>query len=206
MPGSITPDLPEFVTYDAAIDASISLEYSEAAFRFGHSQLRETIDALEQDASGSYDLTGAVQHYALAQAFLSPDKFADIGPTAIALGMSRQVGNETDEFVTPALQQSLLGQPLDLAAINIARGRDLGLPTLNEARQQIHDLLIAERSADPATPHHTNIIVDALTPYTSWNDFANNMIHPEISGELRRCIRLRRRRQQGGGDHWAGRR
>ena len=94
--------------------------------------------------------------------------------------MTQQVGNETDEFVTPALQQSLLGQPLDLAAINIARGRDLGLPTLNEARTQIHDALIAERNSDPNTPHHTNIIVDALTPYTSWNDFANNMIHPEL--------------------------
>jgi Ca2+-binding RTX toxin-like protein len=175
----ITPDLPEFVTYDAAIDASISLEYGEAAFRFGHSQLRETIDALEKDASGAYDLTGAITQYGLAQAFLTPATFADVGPTALALGLSREVGNETDEFVTPALQQSLLGQPLDLAAINIARGRDLGLPTLNEARKQIHDSIIAERNADPNTPHHTNIIVDALTPYTSWNDFANNMIHPE---------------------------
>ena len=175
----ITPDLPEFVTYDSAISSDISLEYAEAAFRFGHSQLRETIDALEKDAGGAYDLTGAVTQYGLAQAFLVPGQFADVGPTAIALGMSRQVGSETDEFVTPALQQSLLGQPLDLPAINSARGRDLGLPTLNEARQQIHDAIIAERNADPNTPHHTNIIVDALTPYTSWNDFANNMIHPE---------------------------
>jgi Ca2+-binding RTX toxin-like protein len=177
----ITPDLPEFVTYDAAIDASISLEYAQAGFRFGHSQLRETIDALETRASvdGGYDLTAALDHYALAQAFLTPGQFAEIGPTALALGLTREVGNETDEFVTPALQQSLLGQPLDLATINIARGRDLGLPTLNEARKQIHDAIIAERLADPNTPHHTNIIVDALTPYTSWNDFANNMIHPE---------------------------
>lgn len=44
----ITPDLPEFVTYDSGINANISLEYGQAAFRFGHSQLRETIDALEK--------------------------------------------------------------------------------------------------------------------------------------------------------------
>ncbi|SDH63493.1 peroxidase family protein [Pseudomonas panipatensis] len=175
----ITPDLPEFVTYDSGINANISLEYGEAAFRFGHSQLRETIDALEKSASGSYDLTGAITHYALEKAFLNPAGFAKVGPTAIALGMTRQVSNEIDEFVTPALQQGLLGQPLDLATINLARGRDLGLPTLNQARQQIHDALIAERAQPGGSLHHTNLIVDALTPYTSWSDFANNMIHPE---------------------------
>ncbi|BAN49815.1 peroxidase family protein [Metapseudomonas resinovorans] len=175
----ITPDLPEFVTYDSGINANISLEYGQAAFRFGHSQLRETIDALERDASGAYDLTGAITRYALERAFLDPQGYADIGPTAIALGMTRQVSNEIDEFVTPALQQGLLGQPLDLATINLARGRDLGLPTLNAARQQIHDALIAERQTPAGSQHHTNLIVDALTPYTSWSDFANNMIHPE---------------------------
>lgn len=179
----ITPDLPEFVSYDSAINANISLEYGEAAFRFGHSQLRETIDALEKSAGADgyngYDLTGAITHYALEQAFLNPAGFAEVGPTAIALGMTRQVSNEIDEFVTPALQQGLLGQPLDLATINITRGRDLGLPTLNQARQQIHDALVAEREQPGGSMHHTNLIVDALTPYTSWSDFANNMIHPE---------------------------
>ena len=175
----ITPDLPEFVTYDSGINTNISLEYGQAAFRFGHSQLRETIDALEKNASGSYDLTGAITHYALEQAFLNPGGFAEVGPTAIALGMTRQISNEIDEFVTPALQQGLLGQPLDLATINLARGRDLGLPTLNQARQQIHDALVAERASPAGAQHHTNLIVDGLTPYTSWSDFANNMIHPE---------------------------
>ncbi len=44
------------------------------------------------------------------------------------------VGNEIDEFVTGALRNNLLGLPLDLAAINIARGRDTGVPSLNHAR------------------------------------------------------------------------
>ena len=47
------------------------------------------------------------------------------------------MGNEIDEFVDEALRNNLLGLPLDLAALNIARGRDTGIPSLNEARAQL---------------------------------------------------------------------
>ena len=93
--------------------------------------------------------------YALKEAFLSPEKFADVGAASILLGMTHQQMNEVDEFVTPALNQGLLGQPLDLASINIARGRDLGIPTLNDFREAV-----------------------GLAKYTSWNDFGQNMQHP----------------------------
>jgi hypothetical protein len=188
----------------SAISSDISLEYADAAFRFGHSQLRDTIDALERDASGAYDLTGAVTQYGLAQAFLVPGQFADIGPTAIALGMSRQVGNETDEFVTPALQQSLLGQPLDLPAINIARGRDLGLPTLNETRHQIHDAIIAERNADPNTPHHTQHHRRCADPVHELERLRQQHDPSRVVSELHRCLCVRRRRDQGECDHRTG--
>lgn len=178
----ITPDLPEFVTYDANINADISMEYAQAAFRFGHSQLRETIDAIEaQGADHNFDVTGNIIHYALSAGFLNPEGFAAVGPSAIALGMTHQVGNETDEFVTSALQQNLLGQPLDLAAINIARGRDLGVPTLNETRKALYDALVTERANTdgPAAAAHANIQLDNLKPYNNWSEFGNSMIHPE---------------------------
>ena len=44
----------------------------------------------------------------------------DAAAGAIIRGMTRQVGNEIDEFVTDALRNKLLGLPLDLATINIA--------------------------------------------------------------------------------------
>jgi Ca2+-binding RTX toxin-like protein len=148
---NVSPNIQEFGAYSTEVDSAISLEYSQAAFRFGHSTLRETIDTI--DPSGG--LTGKIMGYALKAAFLAPDKFADVGPSAIILGMTHQQMNEVDEFVTPALNQGLLDQPLDLAAINIARGRDLGIPTLNDVR---HTLGYSE--------------------YTSWNDFGQNMQHP----------------------------
>ncbi len=149
---TVTPDIKEFVGYTAGENPAVSLEYAQSIFRFGHSQLRETIDTIDPD----HGLTGKITGYALKLAFLEPGKFADIGPGAIALGMTHQQGNEIDELITPALNQGLLGQPLDLAAINIARGRDAGIPALNEFRKAV-----------------------GLQAYTGWADFGANMIHPD---------------------------
>ena len=63
----------------------------------------------------------------------------DIAAGDIIRGMTRQVGNEIDEFVTSALRNNLLGLPLDLATINLARGRDTGVPSLNAARREFYE-------------------------------------------------------------------
>lgn len=149
---TVTPRIQEFVGYSTGVDSTISLEYAQVAFRFGHSTIRETIDTIDPD--GWY--TGSVMRFALEKAFLAPQTFAKEGVAAITLGLTHQQMNEVDEFVTPALNQGLLGQPLDLASINIARGRDLGIPTLNEFRAAI-----------------------SLAQYTSWADFGAGMQHPE---------------------------
>ncbi|MFZ1900296.1 MAG: peroxidase family protein, partial [Azonexus sp.] len=149
---TITPDIAEFVGYNSGENSTISLEYSQAAFRFGHSTMRETIDMLDPNGS----ITGKVMSVALEQAFLNPALFAEKGAASIALGLTHQQMNEIDELLTPAMNTGLLGQPLDLAAINIARGRDIGLPTLNDFREAI-----------------------GLTRYISWSDFGANMVHPE---------------------------
>jgi Ca2+-binding RTX toxin-like protein len=184
----LTPNIPLFAQYDSGVNADVTLDYSQVAFRFGHSQLRETIDTL--DPLGS--LTGAITHYALEQAFLNPAGFAQVGPTAIALGMSRQFSNEIDEIVTPALQQNLLGQATDLAAINIARARDLGMPTLNNLRRELSAGLTAELNAlnqkliaNPGdttlkqTIDKTIVLQAGLQAYSSWADFGANIQHPE---------------------------
>ena len=48
--------------------------------------------------------------------------------------MSRDVGNPIDEFIVQDVRSNLLGLPLDLAVLNISRGRDTGIPSLNQTR------------------------------------------------------------------------
>ena len=105
----------------------------------------------------------------LIEAFLNPVMFdqnggisAEQAAGAIFRGMTCVHGNEIDEFVVDALRNNLLGLPLDLAAINIARGRDTGMPTLNQAREQLY-------AASNST---------FVKPYESWAEFAANLKTP----------------------------
>ncbi|WP_159083677.1 peroxidase family protein [Nocardioides terrigena] len=141
--------------YNAAVNPSIRAEFAHAVYRFGHSMLNETV--ARRSASG------ANTSMPLLQAFLNPPAFrgptnaltADQAAGAIFRGSARQVGNEIDEFVTGALRNSLLGLPLDLASINMARAREQGVPTLNEARRRFY----AESNNS------------AVAPYENWADF-----------------------------------
>src|SRR3990167_5316592 len=158
---SIQPQINAFIDFDATVDPSIVAEFAHTVYRFGHSMLTETIDR--------FDPTFGSSEIGLIAAFLNPLEFAASGPTpdeaagAIVRGLTRQVGNEIDEFVTEALRNNLVGLPLDLPAINIARGRDAGIPSLNAARRTFFD-----GTGDAQ-----------LKPYSSWVDFSQNIKHPE---------------------------
>ena len=144
------------------INPAIFAEFAHVVYRFGHSMLNETVDRLAADGVTSNDM-------GLIEAFLNPVAFDNNGALsareaagAIARGMTRQTGNEIDEFVTEALRNNLLGLPLDLATINLARGRETGMPTLNEARAQFFEMTRSQW----------------LKPYDNWVDFAQNLKNP----------------------------
>ncbi len=125
--------------YDVDLDASIVAEFAHTVYRFGHSMLTETVDRYDIDFNVIGDPASANpdQQMGLIAAFLNPLAYAASGvspedaTSAIIRGVTRQAGNEIDEFVTEALRNNLLGLPLDLPALNIARGRDVGIPSLN---------------------------------------------------------------------------
>ncbi|WP_281406196.1 peroxidase family protein, partial [Methylorubrum extorquens] len=155
------PDIDAFVFEPSAdINPSIAAEFAHVVYRFGHSMLRQDIAVIGMDADGK-----PVQNdISLFDGFLNPIMYDSLGDAeaasgAIIRGMSRQTGSEIDEFVTDVLRNQLLGIPLDLATINLARGRDVGTPTLNVARERFF-----EETGDTL-----------LKPYESWADFALNL-------------------------------
>ncbi|HDZ73658.1 MAG TPA: hypothetical protein ENH55_12995 [Aurantimonas coralicida] len=173
--GGLYPALPEFVSYSADINLNVSLEFSQAVFRLGHSQLLEQMQIATPNDTGNpgdpgYIPTSFTQED-LFNVFLNPSAYDQYGAPGIISGLLNQQGNEMDEFVTAALQQSLVGIPLDLPALNIARGRDVGLPTLNELRQQAFDGLMQNTS--------NNSNGSGIAPYTSWADFGGSMRNPD---------------------------
>ncbi len=158
----IQPNIDFFVVpdgYHADINASIVAEFAHVVYRFGHSMLNETVERV--DAQFNADNIGLIEAFLNPVAFDANHTIADnIAAGDIIRGMTRQVGNEIDEFVTGALRNNLLGLPFDLATINFARGRDTGVPSLNAARREFYD--VSNQAPE-------------LKPYTSWVDFASNL-------------------------------
>ncbi len=164
----IQPNIDPFVFSNSAnIDPAITAEFAHAVYRFGHSMLTDTIEVS--------DPTLTTESLTLVEAFLNPQAFTaasldgttglyDAGTAAgdIIRGMTRVEGNEIDEFVVDSLRNFLVGLPLDLAALNIARGRDAGVAAFNVVRAQLY---AATNDAQ-------------LKPYTSWLDFAQNIKNP----------------------------
>ncbi|OYY00205.1 MAG: hypothetical protein B7Y80_08700 [Hyphomicrobium sp. 32-62-53] len=165
----VQPAVNLFNDYDGTLDPAILGEFAHTVYRFGHSMLTETVDRYTSDwqSIGSGGVAGGDQ-IGLIEAFLNPIEFDASGVNAyaaagvIAQGMTRQRGNEIDEFVTEALRNNLVGLPLDLAALNIARGRETGVPSLNEAREQFF-----AGSGDTQ-----------VKPYESWFEFMQNLKNP----------------------------
>ncbi|RYZ15249.1 MAG: heme peroxidase [Alphaproteobacteria bacterium] len=158
------PDIDVFVFEPSAdINPSIAAEFAHVVYRFGHSMLRQDIAIIGIDEDGK----PVIKDVSLFEGFLNPVMYDSLGDAeaasgAIIRGMSRQTGSEIDEFVTDVLRNQLLGIPLDLATINIARGRDVGMPSLQTARTTFY-----EATGDTL-----------LKPYTSWADFALNLKNP----------------------------
>jgi Ca2+-binding RTX toxin-like protein len=159
----IQPFVDPFVFNNSPnIDPSIVAEFAHTVYRFGHSMLTGTVDRLENDLS---TVNGDPDQKALLAVFLNPQAYIATGTSLeeinadVIRGLSRDVGNAMDEFIVTDVRSNLLGLPLDLGALNIARGRDTGIPSLNETRRQLYE---------------DSGLAD-LKPYENWVDFAANL-------------------------------
>ena len=126
-PGAIGP----YEGYDSEVDPTISNEFATAAYRFGHTMLSPSLLQI--------DSASAEREVSLAQAFFNPSLVAREGISSFLRGLAGQQAQEVDLLLVDEVRNLLFGAPggpgRDLAALNIQRGRDHGLPDYNTARR-----------------------------------------------------------------------
>lgn len=128
-PGALRP----YRGYDPKVNPGIANEFSTAAFRIGHTLVDEHIGFLDNDG---FPLREEID---LADAFFNPAPLQEVGPDPLLKYLASDPSREVDTQIVTALRDFLFGPPgaggLDLASLNIQRGRDHGLADYNKARR-----------------------------------------------------------------------
>lgn len=140
--------IPAYAGHRPQVNPTIANEFAAAAFRFGHSMLDSELWRLGAD--GKSISAGSVL---LRNAFFTPWLVNQTGIDPILRGLAAQPAQEIDELIIDDVRNFLFGAPgeggFDLAALNIQRGRDHGLPSYNQMRRAL-GLRPAQRFAEVA--------------------------------------------------------
>jgi peroxidase len=153
LPVLIGPVLDPYTGYNPRINAQATQEFTTAAFRVGHSQVSDTQEGI--DNNGNVIFTES-----LAQSFFNtPEIDLANGFDPLLRSLSVDFSQDTDVYVVEALRNLLFAglvggeiDQVDLIAIDIQRERDVGLGTLNQARQEFgfpRYKSIADLTGDP---------------------------------------------------------
>lgn len=130
LPMLIGDALSPYTGYDDTVNATLSNEFANAAYRVGHTLLSPMIQL--------HDNTGNVGEVALRDAFFDPQFTKDNGIETVLKGLAMQKAQDVDAFIVDEVREFLFAEGnggLDLAAVNIQRGRDHGLPSYNDMRR-----------------------------------------------------------------------
>ncbi len=117
----------------ATVNGQVSSEFSTAAFRLGHTMVNETI--------AYKDKNGILKQAGLDEVFFKPEFTQKNGIASILSGMSEQKAQAVDPVIVDALRNRLFGPPqaggpgMDLASLNIQRGRDHNIASYNDMRE-----------------------------------------------------------------------
>ena len=130
--GANAPAAGDYV-YDDSIDASISSAFSTAAMRIGHSMQSSQLQLVSDTGVHTGELS-------LSDAFFDPTILGN-DPANVELvlkGLATQTAQENDAALVDDIRNFLFGPPgaggMDLAALDIQRGRDHGLLRYNALR------------------------------------------------------------------------
>jgi len=129
--------LPEYQGYNPEVNPNIILSFAASAFRMGHSLIGQ--EFLRLDHNGHPMPQGALD---FTDAFFQPIHILRFGIDPFFKGMAGHMMQELDDEMINGLRNFVFEDPhsnfvigFDLAAINMQRGRDMGIPCYNDLRE-----------------------------------------------------------------------
>jgi len=132
LPALLGKALPAYTGYKPNVNPGIANEFSTAAFRLGHSLLGDDVEFFDNQGQETHDPT------ALRDDFFNPQLVSQTGIDPILKYLASDRAQELDTHVVDEVRNFLFGAPgqggLDLASLNIQRGRDHGLADYNTTR------------------------------------------------------------------------
>ena len=114
------------------MDPRLSVVFSGAAYRLGHTLISDQLRTIDNDG---------LEEITLSDAFFNPSLISEGGVDQFLIGLNYQESNDIDNRVIDSVRNALFGPPgsggQDLVAINLQRGRELGLPGYVEVYESI---------------------------------------------------------------------
>lgn len=128
--------MSDYRGYNPYTNPQISETFATAAYRFGHTMLSPEIQRI--DESGNEIAEG---HLSLRDAFFQPQHVEAAGIDPILRGVADNTAQAVDSMIIDDVRNFLFGPPgaggLDLASLNIQRGRDHELSSYNDIRESM---------------------------------------------------------------------
>lgn len=174
--------LPAYGGYNPNVQASVSNEFSTAAYRIGHTMLSPTL--LRVDNSGNTIPDGNV---ALQNSFFNPSQLVDHGGISPLLkGLASQAAQEVDTKIIDDVRNFLFGPPgaggFDLASLNIQRGRDHGLADYNSVRVAFGEAPVASFAAISSDPAVQAALASVYPDVNSIDPWVGMLAEDHVAG------------------------
>ena len=128
--------LPPYNGHRQNVNPTISNSFAAAAYRFGHSTIRSTFDLLN---SNFEPVDTAIPSMRLRFMFFNNTVTKTMGIEPVLLGLVGNVSEKVDAVLSREITEHLFERPdhhgENLAALNLQRSRDHGLPGYNYFRR-----------------------------------------------------------------------
>ena len=138
--------------YNKYVKPNIANAFASAAYRFGHSQVQPEFKRFDKNLVEMPPLE-------LVDMFFNTSKYRETGTDAILRGLMNQPARKLDEFISSRLTNELFANEtgrsgMDLASLNLMRGRDHGIPPYFTWKQW------AERACREKSNFRNDVTVD----------------------------------------------